>query len=63
MRGGHIVFSADPVGVPLRVYVPMIFLEPMGGISPNLHGYLIRISLRADLISVTLTLFLRSQED
>ena len=28
--------------------VPMIFLEPVDGIPPNLPGYIIGISLRAD---------------
>ena len=34
-EGGHIGFSADPIGILLLL--PPIFHEPMGGISPNLH--------------------------
>ena len=49
--GGHIGFSADPIGVGVRVGVgvgvsvpfllPTISYLPLGGISPNLHGYII----------------------
>ena len=41
----------------------MISLEPMGGIPPNLQGYIIGTSLRANKIVVTLISFSRSQED
>ena len=45
-EGGHIGFSVDPVdiGIGIPLLVPMISLEPMGEISPNLHGYIIRTS-------------------
>ena len=45
-KGGHIGFSADPVcaGVSVPFLVAEIYLEP---ISPNLHGYISRTSLRA----------------
>ena len=43
--------------------VPTISLEPMDGISPNLHGYINGTSLRAEYILVTLTSFSRSLED
>ena len=56
----HTGFSADPVGIPLLVC--MISLESVCGISPNLHGYIIRTSLRAGVILMTLTSFSRSQE-
>ena len=56
--GGHIGFSADPVGVSIRhvsalasvlqILVPIISLEPADGIPPNLPGYIIGTSLRAD---------------
>ena len=47
---GDLGFSADPVGVGVDVplLVPTVSLEPVGGISPNLHGYIIGTSLRAD---------------
>ena len=40
-EGGHTGFGADPVcvGVGVPFLVPTISLEPMSGISPNLHGY------------------------
>ena len=38
-------------------------LEPVGGISPNLHKFMIRASLRVDRILVTLILISKSQED
>ena len=62
VRGGHICFSADSIGVGARLLLPRISLEPVGGISPNLHGYIIGTSLRAVQILVTLTPFSRSQE-
>ena len=46
--GVHTGSSVDPIGVPL--FVCMISLEPVYGISLNLHGYIIRTSLRADYI-------------
>ena len=42
---GYIGFTEDAVGVPLLVC--MISLEPASGFSPNVHGYIIRTSLRA----------------
>ena len=45
-------------------YKPLtIPVEPMFGISPNLHGYIIETNLRVDKVLVTLTLFSRSLED
>ena len=41
----------------------MISLESVDEIPPNLPGYIIGPSLRADKILVTLTLFSRSKED
>ena len=43
--------------------VPTISLEPVDGIPPNLPGYIIGTSLRADQVLVTLTPFSSSQED
>ena len=47
----------------LHYIVPMISHEPVDGILPNLPGYIIGASLRADYVLVTLTLLSRSQED
>ena len=55
--GGHIIFSAK--------HQPDNFLyaslETKNGISPNLFGYIIGISIRVDWIFVTVTSFSRSQ--
>ena len=46
-EGGHINFSADPGRRRRRdSLVSTIFLESMGGILPNLHGYIIGTSQR-----------------
>ena len=42
---GRIGFIVDPVAVFFLVHT--ISLEPVGGISPNLNGYIIGTSLRA----------------
>ena len=47
----------------VQYLVPMISLELIVGISPNLHGFIIGRSLKADKILVILTSFSRSQED
>ena len=49
-EGAHIGFSGDPIGICVGVLllVPVVSIEPVGGSSPNLHGYIIRASLRAD---------------
>ena len=63
--GGHISFSAYPGRRRLRrrdSLVSTISLESMGGILPDLHGYIIETSQRADSVLMTLTLFSRSQE-
>ena len=62
-RMGQIGFSADPAGFGVLLLVPMLSFELMSGISLNLHGYIVGTNLEANLIFVTLTLFLRSQED
>ena len=65
--GGHTGFTADPLGVGVGVDVgvpelaPMISLEPMNGISPNLHGYISGTGLKARRVLMTLTSFSRSQ--
>ena len=52
-EGGHTGFSADPVGVCVRVGVGVtesctpISLEPVDGIPLNLPAYIIGTSLRA----------------
>ena len=45
--GGHISFSADP-GRRRDSLVSIISLESMGGILPDLHGYIIWTSQRVD---------------
>ena len=46
---GHISFSVDPVCRRQRdKFVSTIFLESVGGILPDLHGYIIGTSQRAD---------------
>ena len=65
VMGGHIRFSADPARRNRRrrdSFVSTIFLKSMGGTFPDLHGYIIGTSQRADYGLVTLTLFSRSQE-
>ena len=57
---GDIDFIVDPICVTLLV--PKISLELVAGISPNLHGYIVGTSLRADQILVTLTSIFKSQE-
>ena len=49
-EGAHTGFSGDPIGIGVDVLllVPVVSIEPIGGSSPNLHGYIIRASLRAD---------------
>ena len=49
MKGGIIVSVQIPgVGVTVCINVSTIFLESMGGILPDLHGYIIGTSQRAD---------------
>ena len=60
-EGGHISVSAD-LGRRRDSLVSTISLESIGGILPDLHGYIIGTSQRADYILVTLTPFSRSQE-
>ena len=46
---GHISFSADPRRRRRRdKIVSTIFLESVGGILPDVHGYIIGTSQRAD---------------
>ena len=47
VRGGHISFSSDPVR-RRDMFVSTKFLESVGGILPDLHGYITGTSQRAD---------------
>ena len=46
-NGGHISVSADP-GRRRDSLVSTIYLKSMGGILPDLHGYIIGTSQRGD---------------
>ena len=58
---GDILVSVRIPGVGVTVCMHH-FLESMGGILPDVHGYMIGTSERADSVLVTLTPFPMSQE-
>ena len=49
--------SVSATASSCQIILPMISLEPVDGTQPNLLGYMIGTSLRADYVLVTLTLF------
>ena len=58
---GNILVSVRIPGIGVSVCMHH-FLESVGGISPDLHGYITGTSDRADSVLMTLTPFSRSQE-
>ena len=54
-EGDILVSVRISLALATQILVPTIPLESVSGILPNLQGYIIRTSLRADQILVTLT--------
>ena len=55
--------SVSALAPARKILVPTKSLEPDDGIPPNMPGCIIGISIRADKVLVSLTLYSRSQED